>query len=107
MELISRTELKEKLNRGDDFKLIMVLEDWHFKAMHIPGSLHIPAARITNDRLEPGDEIVVYCAHESSPASMVAYYRLKARGYKNVRRYAGGIHDWDQAGYPVQGSKAK
>jgi hypothetical protein len=27
MELISRDELKEKLDRGDDFKLVMVLEE--------------------------------------------------------------------------------
>ncbi len=107
MELISRDELKEKLDRGDEFKLVMVLEDWHFRAMHIPGSLHIPAATITDDGLDPGDEIVVYCAHESCPSSVLAYYRLKSHGYKNVRRYAGGIHDWDQAGYPVQASRAK
>jgi rhodanese-related sulfurtransferase len=25
-------------------------------------------------------------------------------GYKNVRRYAGGIEDWKEAGYPLEGS---
>jgi rhodanese-related sulfurtransferase len=24
-------------------------------------------------------------------------------GYKNVRRYAGGIVDWEEAGYPLEG----
>lgn len=33
MNLISREELKEKLDRGDDFKLVMVLGDFHFRAM--------------------------------------------------------------------------
>ncbi len=107
MELISRDELKEKLDRGDEFKLVMVLEDWHFRAMHIPGSLHIPAATITDDGLDLGDEIVVYCAHESCPSSVMAYHRLTAFGYKNVRRYAGGIFDWNRSGYVVQGSMAK
>jgi rhodanese-related sulfurtransferase len=25
-------------------------------------------------------------------------------GYKNVRRYAGGIQEWEEAGYPLEGS---
>ena len=107
MELISRDELKVKLDRGDEFKLVMVLEDWQFRAMHIPGSLHIPADTITNDVLNPEDEIVVYCAHESCPSSVLAYNRLTACGYKNVRRYAGGIYDWNRSGCAVKGSMAK
>ena len=85
MNFITREELKEKLDRGDHFKLIMVLEDWHFRAMHIPGSIHIPARDIARDGLGLDDEIVVYCSHEACPGSMVAYSRLKANGYENVR----------------------
>jgi rhodanese-related sulfurtransferase len=25
-------------------------------------------------------------------------------GYKNVRRYAGGIEEWEDAGYPLEGN---
>ncbi len=107
MEYISRNELKEKLDCGDDLKLVMVLEDWHFRAMHIPGSIHVPAAKIDHFDLNPDDEIVVYCAMEACPASMIAYKRLKSRGYQRVRRYAGGIFDWEQAGFPVEGAMAK
>ena len=42
IETISRDELKAKLDRGDDFKLVMTLHEWAFKAAHIPGSLHFP-----------------------------------------------------------------
>ena len=48
MELISREELKEKLDWKDDFKLAMVLGDWQFRAMHIPGSLNISAPEIAH-----------------------------------------------------------
>ena len=41
MDLISREELKEKLDREDDFKLVMVLGEWQFRAKHIPGSLNV------------------------------------------------------------------
>ncbi len=32
---------------------------------------------------------------------------FKSRGYRNVRRYAGGMFDWEQAGFPVEGEMAK
>ena len=41
MELISRDELKEKMGRGDDFKLVMVLGEWAYRAKHIPGSINV------------------------------------------------------------------
>ena len=103
MKLISREELKEKLDRGDDFKLVMTLEKWAFQLKHIPGSINIFPTEVTKGGLDPNDEIVVYCAAPACPASIIAYQRLKASGYENVRRYSGGIADWDDAGYSVEG----
>ncbi len=60
MNLISCEELKEKLDRGDDFKLAMVLGDGQFRAKHIPGSLNIHTLEIALEVLNPNDEIVVY-----------------------------------------------
>ncbi len=40
IETIDREELKAKLDRGDDFRLVMTLHDWAFRATHIPGSIH-------------------------------------------------------------------
>ena len=37
---IGRADLKAKLDRGEDVKLIMALNRWAFDAKHIPGSLH-------------------------------------------------------------------
>lgn len=34
---IDRDELKAKLDRGDDFKLVMAMHEWGFNAAHIPG----------------------------------------------------------------------
>jgi hypothetical protein len=41
MRLIDREELKLKLDRGEDFKLVMVLGEWAYRAKHIPGSLNL------------------------------------------------------------------
>ena len=90
MELIRREELKEKLDLKDDIKLVMVQGDWQFRAMHIPGSLNISAPEIAHELLNLDDEVVVYCSNPACAASVIAYDRLTALGYKNVRRYAGG-----------------
>ena len=52
---------------------------------------------------EKDDEIVVYCSDEACVASRAAYQLLVNRGYKNVRRYAGGLSAWEDAGYPLEG----
>ena len=56
MNLISRDELKQKLDVGDDFKLVFVLGDWHFHAMHIPGSLNIHSPEVAVQQLDSDDE---------------------------------------------------
>lgn len=107
MKLITREELKEKLDRGDDFKLVMALSEWAFKAKHIPGSINVDRPEKTEGVLNPDDEIVVYCSNPACTASQMAYHFLNSRGYKNVRRYAGGVQDWEAAGYPLEGEMAE
>jgi rhodanese-related sulfurtransferase len=110
MELISREELKAKLERRDDFKLVMTLGEFAFNAAHIPGSLNVSSMDQLNNMREvlglvsPDDEIVVYCSNEPCMASQVAYGLLASSGFTNVRRYAGGIQDWIEAGYTYDGS---
>ncbi len=103
MELISRDELKEKLDRGDDFKLVNALDEFAFQAKHIPGSLNISTPEACKELLDPDDEIVVYCSGPTCRVSVDEYNVLKANGYTNVCRYAGGILDWEEAGYPLEG----
>jgi rhodanese-related sulfurtransferase len=103
MNLMSREELKEKLDRGDDFKLVMVLGESAYRAKHIPGSLHVNTPEEGLRVLERDEEIVVYCSGDSCIASRAAYSMLTAEGYSNVRRYAGGLFEWEQAGYPLEG----
>ncbi len=121
MNLVSREELKEKIDRGDVFKLVMAMDDWHYRAKHIPGSISasaligteisqlkdkekiIKAIKSVATRLQPEDEIIVYCAHISCVGSVYAYEALEKAGFKNIRRYAVGIADWEDAGYRLEG----
>ena len=103
MQLISREELKQKMERGDRFQLVMSLGDWQYRAKHIPGSLHFPTREEALAELSQDDEIVVYCSSYDCIASVLAYKYLVHHGYMHVRRYAGGILDWEEAGYPLEG----
>lgn len=107
MKLISREELKEKLDKREDIKLVFVLGDWQYRAKHIPGSLNLYKPEEALKVLDQDDEIVVYCSNEACPASRFAYSFLVGHGFKNVRRYAGGLLDWEAAGYPLEGEGLK
>ena len=101
--MLKLLKLKIKIDRGDDFKLVMTLGEWAFQAKHIPGSLNVPTPQQVSEMLSPDDEIVVYCSNPACTASQMAYHVLVRKGFENVRRYAGGVQDWEEAGYPLEG----
>ena len=103
MNEISAEELKAKVDRGDDFRLVMTLGDLAFQGKHIPGSIDLHEPETLLAELDSEDEIVVYCSDRLCPASMMAYHFLEDQGYKRVRRFSGGLTAWEAAGYPLQG----
>jgi rhodanese-related sulfurtransferase len=104
---IDREELRQKLARGDRFKLINCLNDWAFQVKRIPGSIHFSTPDEMLANLKKDDEIVVYCSNPQCLASVAVYHRLLDRGYSNVRRYPGGLVDWEDAGLPLEGEWAR
>ena len=105
--LISHQELKERLDRGDDFKLVMALGDWHFRAVHIPGSISIGSPAEVAGHLHPDDDIVIYCSNVACPASRFLCQHLEEHGFKKIQRYAEGISGWLEAGYPLEGEQVE
>jgi len=103
IQTIGREELKAKLDRGDEPKLIMALNRWAFDAKHIPGSLHFDTPEELYATVRPDDEVVVYCSNVDCLSSVALYRDLVRRGYQNVRRYSGGLLDWEDAGLPLEG----
>jgi len=64
METITREELKEKMNRGDAFRLVDTLGTEVYAKSHLPGAINLPLEDI--DRAgevlpDKSAEIVVYC----------------------------------------------
>ena len=63
---ISRDELKQKIDRKDDFLLVETLPAMAYHHNHLPGAINLPLDSVTRlaSQLLPvqGAEIVVYCA---------------------------------------------
>ena len=110
MENITRGELKEKMDRGDDFTLVEALSERHYETTHLPGAVNLPYEFVDEaDKLLPdkGAEIVVYCMNEECESSREAVRELAALGYENVLHYAGGKQDWMEAGLPIEGKHSR
>jgi 3-mercaptopyruvate sulfurtransferase SseA len=101
---INREELKTRLDRGDNITLVMTMNEWAYNTAHIPGSLDYNAMQRALVNLKRDDEIVIYDTGNACPASMRTYRLLQQNGFRNIRQYAGGLMDWDAAGYPLEGS---
>jgi rhodanese-related sulfurtransferase len=103
MNTISREELKARLDRGDPLKLVMVMPQWAYDARHIPGSLACISPHEAFAVLDPDDEIVVYCSDPACTNSTYEYGILEQHGYRHLFHFAGGLVEWEAAGYPVEG----
>jgi rhodanese-related sulfurtransferase len=107
MNRITREELKDKIDRGDGFKLVNCLEDWMFRAKRIPGSIRFQSLRHALETLDPKEEVIVYCSNFGCTASVLVYQQLVDHGFQNTWHYPGGIADWEDAGYPLESDSAE
>jgi rhodanese-related sulfurtransferase len=107
MREISCDDLREKLERGDEFVLIDALSPMSFAHSHLPGAINLPPEWVDErgpQRIPDLDaEIVVYCASATCDSSVVVGNRLLELGYGNVAHYVGGKRDWVDAGLPLEG----
>ena len=105
-DLISRGELKAKLDRGDLFVLVDTLPEPAYRKSHLPGAINIPSDDMLAEapkRIPDRDaEIVVYCGNGPCKRSSLSADRLRELGYRYVRDYHEGKADWVSAGLPVE-----
>ena len=106
MKTITRQQLKAKLDAGTDIKLVMTVGGWTYRARHIPGSVSYPSPSWALRELGRDDEIILYSTDHYRQDPVAAFDALTAHGYRNVCCYLGGLADWEDAGYPVEGEGA-
>ncbi len=105
MVTIDVSELKELVDRGEEFKLVMTLGDLAYSGKHIPGSLNLHRPEDLLNQLGPSDRIIAYCSDALCPASLMAYHFLSDQGFEDVSRFSDGLTAWEQAGYPLEGEE--
>ncbi len=95
MPEITATELKERLDRGDDIQIIDVREPHEVAIAKIPDSVHIPLGQVLNrmKEIDPNRETVVYC--KMGGRSARAIEALKRSGFDgDLTNLKGGILAW-------------
>jgi adenylyltransferase/sulfurtransferase len=93
-EEISVAELKQRLDRKEDFDLIDVRETHEWEIAKIPGARLIPLGDLANrlGEIDPKREVVLHC--KSGGRSGRALKLLKDKGYSNLKNVVGGIDAW-------------
>jgi adenylyltransferase/sulfurtransferase len=91
---IDPTEVKQKIDRGDDFVLIDVREPHEYQICNIPYAKLIPLGDLPKrvNELNTADEIVAHCKSGVRSAKAVEF--LKQAGFKRIRNMKGGILAW-------------
>ncbi|WP_201367486.1 rhodanese-like domain-containing protein [Dictyobacter formicarum] len=103
MRTIDHQELKQKMDHQASFRLVMALNEWQYQTKRIPGSLYFATIQKALAELRKEDEIVVYCSDRTCVASAALGKLLEYQGYAHVLHFAGGLAEWEQAGYPLEG----
>jgi adenylyltransferase/sulfurtransferase len=92
---ITPRELKARLEKGKDFRLIDVREPDEWAVARLPEAELIPLSQfqqLAPEKLSPGETIVLYCHHGVRSARAQDY--LKSQGYANTINLTGGIDAW-------------
>jgi rhodanese-related sulfurtransferase len=95
MQEITATELKRRLDSGEDIQIIDVREPNEYAFARIPNSVHIPLGQVLNrmDEIDPTRETVVHC--KMGGRSARAIEALQRAGFQgNLTNLAGGITAW-------------
>jgi rhodanese-related sulfurtransferase len=103
--LISRDKLQKAIEAGE-VTVVDALGGEYWARQHLPGAVPLAPGEVTARAAEVLPDrsatIVTYCSNEACPNSQQVARALDGLGYADVRKYAGGIEDWVNAGLPVE-----
>jgi sulfur-carrier protein adenylyltransferase/sulfurtransferase len=95
IEEISATDLKNRLDAGEDIQLIDVRQPEEYNFARISGAKLIPLGEIINrmGEIDPTRETVIHC--KAGMRSARAVEALERAGFKgNLKNLKGGITAW-------------
>ena len=95
MPEITATELKQRLDNGEDIQIVDVRESFEVAIAKIPDTVHIPLGQVVDRmaEIDPNRETVVHC--KGGVRSAKAIEALKRSGFTgNLINLKGGIMAW-------------
>ena len=95
MQSITATELKQRLDNGEDLQIVDVREANEVAIGRIPNSIHIPLAQVLErmSEIDPSRDTVVHC--KMGGRSARAIEALQRSGYTgSLSNLTGGIIAW-------------
>ena len=95
MAEITATDLKQRLDNGEDIQILDVREPQEVAIAKSPNSIHIPLGQVVNriSEIDPSRETVVHC--KMGGRSARAIMALKQSGFSgNLFNLKGGITAW-------------
>lgn len=107
MKTITAAELKSHTGHA---ALIHVLPEEHFTQQHLPGAVNacvyemVFLSKVSELVPDKSAAIIVYGAGAPSLDSCTAAEKLMKVGYTNVSDFRGGIAEWMQHGFPLEGT---
>jgi rhodanese-related sulfurtransferase len=89
--------------------IVNVLDKEYHDDCHIKGSIHVTVDDLEKKAAswDKNSEIVFYCTNFYCTSSGWAADQATKMGFKHVYAYEGGMAEWYQKGYPVEGQCKK
>lgn len=94
---MNATEVQRRLAAKERLVIVDVRGPEEYASGHIPGAISVPLSGLDQaaTKLDPDTETVLVCARGSR--SLVAYQKLKARGFSRLHSMPGGMSAWQGA----------
>jgi rhodanese-related sulfurtransferase len=97
---INGADLMGRFGNGNGLLILDCREDYEWRQVRIPGSLHIPMRQIPErvKEIDRAAEVVVVCAHGNRSYGVAGW--LLQNGYR-AQSLQGGVFDWQLRGGQV------
>jgi rhodanese-related sulfurtransferase len=88
------SEVKQRLDSGENLLLVDVREPWEFEICRIEGAKLIPMGSVPANlqSLDTDEDVICYCHH--GVRSMDVAVWLRGQGVEHAKSLAGGIDRW-------------
>lgn len=101
--------LREEMKQGTTMTIVDLQDAHTYEHSHIPGAVNIPVENFEteyqNTIRDKDAVIVLYGEYDELGKGSKAGELLEAAGYQKVGHVVGGLHGWQEAGYPTEGGR--